>query len=195
MPCKFQSEQRPNSSSTFLCIETPAYFKADRFNSFAEWIAVILEENLWANFNYWKAKTGAVSSISGLVSVKKTSSEGPGSKSDSQKISIQSLQNLFELKDIEEQFGFTVPSHKVHTLANSWINAPLQKKKGIIETLKSIVVDRSIPKPSQSLSDKGVLLQLRTADPERSTASTSGLVPTPTQRAVNIHLQNQRFDS
>ena len=83
----------------------------------------------------------------------------------------------------------------MHTLANSWINAPLQKKKGIIETLKSIVVDRSIPKPSQSLSDKGVLLQLRTADPERSSASTSGLVPTPTQRAVNIHLQNQRFDS
>lgn len=83
----------------------------------------------------------------------------------------------------------------MHTLANSWINAPLQKKKGIIETLKSIVVDRSIPKPSQSLSEKGVLLQLRTADPERSSSSTSGLAPTPTQRAVNIHLQNQRFDS
>ena len=91
IPCKFQSEQRPNSSSSFLCIETPAYFKADRFNSFAEWIAVILEENLWANFNYWKAKTGAVSSISGLVSVKKASTDGSSSKSDSQKISLQSL--------------------------------------------------------------------------------------------------------
>ena len=83
-PCKFQSEQRQNSQQAFLSIETPSYFKVDQFNSFAEWIAVILEENLWANFNYWKAKTNSSTSISGLITIKKTSSDGPSSsKSDS----------------------------------------------------------------------------------------------------------------
>jgi hypothetical protein len=89
MPCRFQSEQRPNSTSSFLSIETPGYFKADRFNSFAEWIAVILEENLWANFNYWKAKTGTALSIAGIINIKKQHTEG--GKHDSQKISIQSF--------------------------------------------------------------------------------------------------------
>lgn len=40
-----------------LQIETPGYFKPERFNSFAAWVAVTLEENLWANFNYFKAKS------------------------------------------------------------------------------------------------------------------------------------------
>ena len=192
--CKFHNQQRPNSSSTYVCIETPSYFKADRFNSFAEWIAVILEENLWANFNYWKARTGGASSTSGSVSVKRSSTESQSAKSDSQKINVQSLQNLFELKDIEEQFGFTAPSHKVHTLATSWINAPLQKKKVIIETLKGIVTDRPATKTSQSANDKGMPLQLRTMGSDRSQSS-AGSPQAAQKRSVNFHLQNQRFDS
>lgn len=185
--CKFHNQPRPNSSSTNVCIETPSYFKADRFNSFAEWIAVILEENLWANFNYWKVRNGGASSTSGLIAVKRSSVESQSAKPDSQKISLQSLQNLFELKDIEEQFGFAAPSHKVHTLATSWIKAPLQKKKAIIETLKSIVADRSAAKTSQSVNDKGMFLQSRKMGSDRSQSS-AGSPQVSQKPSVNVHL-------
>jgi hypothetical protein len=178
-----------------LSIEAPSYFKVERFNSFAEWIAVILEENLWANFNYWKAKTGTALSSSGVINFKRGQNDSQTSKHDSHKISLQSFQNLFELKDIEEQFGFTVPSHKVHTLANSWINAPLKQKKGILDTLKNMIHDRQMNKTSQSVNEKGTVLQLKTNGNERSSSSSSAWQPGSQRKSVNLHLQNQRFDS
>ena len=33
-------------------IESPNWFKPERFHCLASWVAAILEENLWANYNY-----------------------------------------------------------------------------------------------------------------------------------------------
>lgn len=35
-------------------IETPYWFKPEKFNTFYNWVAAILEENLWANFHQYE---------------------------------------------------------------------------------------------------------------------------------------------
>lgn len=35
-------------------IESPYWFKPDKFHTFHQWVAAILEENLWANFHHYE---------------------------------------------------------------------------------------------------------------------------------------------
>jgi hypothetical protein len=35
-------------------IDNPYWFKPDKFNTFYAWVAAILEENLWANFQFFE---------------------------------------------------------------------------------------------------------------------------------------------
>ena len=37
-----------------MSIESPSWFQSSGFSSFGAWIAVLLEESLWANYNYWR---------------------------------------------------------------------------------------------------------------------------------------------
>jgi hypothetical protein len=41
-----------NSTQTQLVVDQPAWFKPKSFHSFATWVIVALEENLWAHYNY-----------------------------------------------------------------------------------------------------------------------------------------------
>jgi hypothetical protein len=35
-------------------IDSPFWFKPEHFNQMAQWAACMLEENLWANFNFYQ---------------------------------------------------------------------------------------------------------------------------------------------
>ena len=52
-PCKFRTETKDNGK-VGVSIESPSWFRSSEFTSFGMWIAVLLEENLWANYNYWR---------------------------------------------------------------------------------------------------------------------------------------------
>ena len=52
-PCKFRLENK-NEGKSVLSIETPGWFSHSNFHAFGEWIAILIEENLWANYNYFR---------------------------------------------------------------------------------------------------------------------------------------------
>jgi hypothetical protein len=58
-PCNFEYDSKLGIHT----IESPNWFKPERFHCLASWVAAILEENLWANYNYQMLKLQAVKNI------------------------------------------------------------------------------------------------------------------------------------
>ena len=77
-------------------IESPNWFKPERFHCFASWIAAIFEENLWANFNFHQIKNQGHKNIQ--------------------------IEYLFDLKEMQDGWD-SLPQIKINTLAECWLNS------------------------------------------------------------------------
>ena len=91
-------------------IDTPNWFKPERFHSFAQWIAAIYEQTLCANFINWYVK--------------------------SMKRDLNSnIQYLFEVKEMQDHLSQS-PIINLHSLAFSWLNLDSAMREKFYEKLR-----------------------------------------------------------
>lgn len=111
-------------------IEQPSWFNPDRFHCYASWIASIIEENLWAHYNYHLANLNKVN-----VDLKYSTS----------------LDYLFDKTECKEMVVSEVPSAvNVDELTNAWLNASHEQKQEVAENLKMKIKEV----PSKTLKQK-----------------------------------------
>jgi len=106
-PCHFEHDKKLGIHT----IESPNWFKPERFHCFASWIAAIFEENLWANYNYQILKNQGLKNIH--------------------------IEYLFDLKEMQDGWD-SLPLIKHFTLAECWLNSTQEQKQSLIDNLQTL---------------------------------------------------------